>query len=275
MGEKAIEKKEKEKSQQLFVLVYSSFIIIFFGLLQFYAIAEVIPLGWCKEPVFWAGAVFWGLFGYFWYDIMCWLRKGHYWLGFALVLTLAVAGYFGFQQFYRWIFWSFSAFGIRALLTVITNMKEEEENKGLIEGTREDAFARLGKHFIKVTKVRWTGWNIQYALFFTEESLVAMKIGGQFSDHYSYWTGVVLDEGLERVTVDKVLALNKDNFGIPYKDISRIEVRKSSAGIMGPRTGVLKIEGKREEEFDIRADQDFNECTKTLKKHLAEKLLVA
>lgn len=227
--------------------------------------------------MFWAGAVFWGLFGLYWYDIMSWFRREHYWLGLVLTVFVVVINspFVGSHPFLIWISWSLATFGIRAFFSVITNMKEEGENKGLIEGTREDAFTRPGKHFIKVTKVRWTGWNIQYALLFTEESLVAMKIGGQFSDHYSYWTSVVLDEGLERVTVDKVLALNKDNFGIPYKDISRMEVRKSSAGIMGPRTGVLKIEGKREEKFDIRADQDFDECTKTLKKHLPEKLAIA
>jgi hypothetical protein len=88
---------------------------------QVLAIVEVIPLGWHRMPLFWAGAIFWGIFGYYWYNIMMWLHKEHYWIGIVIVVILSVGGYFGLQQFYRWILLSFTVFGIRCLREVLAN----------------------------------------------------------------------------------------------------------------------------------------------------------
>ena len=49
------------------------------------------------------------------------------------------------------------------------------------------------KGAFRVTKVKWTGANIQYAALFLEDKVIFVKIGGQFADpNFSVSLGLVL-----------------------------------------------------------------------------------
>jgi len=115
---------EKKSRKQLFLSAYILFLTVFFALVQIWAVLEVIPLGWHRELVFWVGAVFWGVFGFFWHEIMCWFQKENWWAGFALVFAIGVLALFApktgpisLKQFLFWSPLSIATLGTRALFT--------------------------------------------------------------------------------------------------------------------------------------------------------------
>jgi hypothetical protein len=115
---------EKKSRKQLFLSAYILFLTVFFAILQIWAVLEVIPLGWYREPVFWAGAFFWGVFGFFWHEIMCWFQKENWWAGFALVFAMGVlallapkTGPISLQQFLTCSPLSIVTLGTRAFFT--------------------------------------------------------------------------------------------------------------------------------------------------------------
>lgn len=93
------------------------------GILQALVVIQVMPRGWHTEPVFWAGAFFWGVFGFFWHEIMCWFQKKNWWLGLALVSTIGVLALFApktgvdaFGQFLCWGPGSIATLAVRVIL---------------------------------------------------------------------------------------------------------------------------------------------------------------
>ena len=94
-----------------------------FGVLQIFGVLEVIPLGWHKEPIFWLGAIFWSIVGYYWIDITSWFHKTNWWLGFILLFIWGIiplqpiekTGPLAFlRQFGMWAGCSIVAASIRA-----------------------------------------------------------------------------------------------------------------------------------------------------------------
>ena len=155
------------------------------------------------------------------------------------------------------------------------------------------------KGSFRVNKIKWTGLDIQYAILFLKDRMLFVKVGGQFADTgigaviggvagggIGAGLGHVIEEkvrgssfkkredkikSFEKMSIDELLKMDKKNFDIPYKDISKIEIKKG-VGISGPRTGVLSIEGKKKEKFNIAINQKFEECEKIVKEALPDKL---
>jgi len=146
----------------------------------------------------------------------------------------------------------------------------------------------------RVTKVKMFGGNVQYAALFLKDKVIFAKIGGQFSD--PLWGALVgLTVGgavgamvgqkigqrtvtkkqekktdvLKNLSEEKILKADKNNFEVLYSDVSNIEIKKSSTGINGPRTGTLGL-GKNK--FDITFGQKYEDCEKIIKKVLGKKV---
>src|SRR3989344_4314221 len=116
--------------------------------------------------------------------------------------------------------------------------------------------------FFRVNKLKWTGGNIQYALLFLHDRMVFAKVGGQFADAASGqimgataggFLGAIVGDRIEKklrksssekrnekilgfsgMDSAEILALDKNNFEIVYKDISTIEVKKALLSITSP-----------------------------------------
>jgi hypothetical protein len=80
-------------------------------------------------------------------------------------------------------------------------------------------------------------------------------------------------KSLTKLSINEIIKLDKNNFEIIYKDIFKIEIKKTSGvGSTGARVGTLSIEGKKKEKYDIIMNQKFEECEKIVKEVLSDKL---
>ncbi|MGF3573731.1 MAG: hypothetical protein ACQXXG_09990 [Candidatus Bathyarchaeia archaeon] len=148
------------------------------------------------------------------------------------------------------------------------------------------------KGYFLAEKVFWSKSNIHYALFFTSKRSVAAKVGGQLKD---FLGPVAMEEyarkaeALKEVSIESILKADKDNFEIPYTDITHIEVKKAGWKdklITEMRTiGTMTIKGKEEHKFQItRAfivdpssptglkPQKLEDCIKVIRSVLSDKL---
>ena len=149
-----------------------------------------------------------------------------------------------------------------------------------------------------VTKVKWTGGNKQYSMLFLKDRLVFVKTGGQWSDPQLVYAipgaaiggavgGLVgaavaskvsksnfkkvkeKEKTAKGLSVETILRGDKNNFQVLYKDIKKLEVKKSNVGVNGARLGVFKVNGNG---FDITIGQKYENCEKVVKKFLGNKL---
>jgi len=149
------------------------------------------------------------------------------------------------------------------------------------------------KGSFRVEKVRWSKSNIYYALLFTPKRLVAAKIGTQTKKMVGLALGGVLGyylagrgdkekkeaEALQKASIKSILEADKDNFEIPYSEITRFEINKPTLGSRlmsdtGSITGVIKIIGKNEQKFRIPSGQNFEDCVNIARSVLPDKLVV-
>lgn len=118
---------------------------------------------------------------------------------------------------------------------------------------------------IKVDWERWTGIRGQYGLVFTEDSLIGVRFGGFFRSR----SDSSILEKLEGKSADEIMALNKRNFRVSYKDITKVEFRGS---VSDDRAGNLWIKGKINRRFIIQPDQDYEKCIKIFETFLPGKV---
>ncbi len=158
----------------------------------------------------------------------------------------------------------------------------------------------------RVNKVNFWSANVQYMVLFLNDRLLFVKVGGQFADG-AVSTGTVvgavaggavgavigsiiggkLDKSkrekkiletasninrFSEMSADELVSIDKANYEIPYKNISKIEIQKSAVGANGPRTGTLSIQCAKKEKFDIAPNQDYKFCAETVKTLLADKI---
>ncbi len=157
------------------------------------------------------------------------------------------------------------------------------------------------KGSFRVNKLRWAASNTQYSVLFLKDRMVFVKLGGQFADvgiggviggvtfgGIGAGLGHELEEKLRgssfkkrdekiksfsKYSVEELLQIDKKNFEVLYRDVSRIEIKKTLiGGLGGPRIGIFSIEGKKKEKFDIAPNQEFEGCQKTVKNILANKM---
>jgi hypothetical protein len=154
------------------------------------------------------------------------------------------------------------------------------------------------KDSFRVMKNKKLGGYTEYALFLLEDRMVVAKIGKKgsfdfsdfsFSNSSNGLTGFVVDlifgivvvscqsfwqlafknsgekflrlenrtSPYTKMPTGAILRLNKDNFELPYDDISSIKMEKRGLSKQGR---FLRIEGKRNETFEIAGGQDPDHC---------------
>ncbi len=149
------------------------------------------------------------------------------------------------------------------------------------------------KGAFRVTKVKMFGGNVHYAALFLQDRIVFAKVGGQLSDPlFGALAGMAIGGGIgavvgqkigqkkvtekqekrtdvaKKLSVAQILGADKNNFEVLYSDIEKVEIKKSSTGINGPRTGVLALDKHK---FDITFDQKYEDCEKIVKSVLGKK----
>lgn len=86
-------------------------------------------------------------------------------------------------------------------------------------------------------------------------------------------------EAMQKASMKSILEADKDNFEIPYSEITRLEINKPTLGARfmsdtGSITGVVKIVGKNEQKFQIVSGQNFEDCVNIVRSVLSDKLVV-
>ena len=122
----------------------------------------------------------------------------------------------------------------------------------------------------------------KYALVFSSDCVVAVKIGGILGTTLGYYFGTVgltlydrrlskkADE-LRDVSLDEVLRADKDNFMIPYQDITKVEMKKG--GILSP-TKITFFTKDRKYTFNLLKRKIFDDCVELIKSILPDKVVV-
>lgn len=156
-----------------------------------------------------------------------------------------------------------------------------------------------------VTKVRLTHTNINYLMLFTNDRVIFVKVARRNLRLVAGETGLALllgsaaegltgahatpapsmaplpaGEAAERtnalssISADDLIGTDKDNFGLLYRHISRIRMKKSTIGHIGARSGVidLNILGKKRATFDIVKGQDYEQCRSVVAAVMSDKL---
>jgi hypothetical protein len=130
----------------------------------------------------------------------------------------------------------------------------------------------------------------RFALVFTEDELICIKIGGTLSifatllgesvdagygistitDVYNHIIDKRVDK-LKNMQVQDILDLDKLNFSIPYGDIDKIEIRKKS--ILSPKgRRVIDIKTKSKKYwFRIVEEKAFDDCVNLVNRILPNK----
>jgi len=156
------------------------------------------------------------------------------------------------------------------------------------------------KGTFRVTKVRALKSNIQYQILFLKDKALFVKTGGQMADGglggilggslggmIGAGIGTAIDakvrKSLDKKIKDKVsslvdmeeteiINLDKNNFAFPYEEIFKMKMKKSFMSLNGARTGVLVIEGKKKEIYDICVNQQYDECERIVHLILPDKI---
>jgi len=150
----------------------------------------------------------------------------------------------------------------------VLTLKSSTESKLTAVRKQEYEISKERYGSFAVNKIYMAKPNVQYAFIFTRDSLIAAKIGGQSAT-------IAQAEKLEEfksTPVNAILEADKRNFEIRYDQISKLEVKKSSIGKSGARSGVIKITGKEKAEYDIAAGQVYEDCVQIIQSALPTKL---
>lgn len=119
----------------------------------------------------------------------------------------------------------------------------------------------------------------KYAIVFYLESLVAAKLGGVLGTtigHSFGITGLAIynrnmskkAEKLKDIPIDEVLRADRDNFMIPYQDITKVEMKKG--GMLSP-TKFTFITADDKFTFNLLDREKFNDCVELIKSILPNK----
>ena len=151
-----------------------------------------------------------------------------------------------------------------------TALSLQSSTESKLKTFREQEYKTSGERYgsFAVNKIHMIKPNVQYAFIFTRDSLIAAKIGGQSA-------AIAQAEKLEdfkSMPVNSILESDKKNFEIRYDQISKLEVKKSSIGKSGARSGIIKITSKEKTEYDIATGQVYEDCVRILQSALPNKL---
>ena len=134
------------------------------------------------------------------------------------------------------------------------------------------------KGSFEVTKVRLAHANINYAMVFTNDRVIFVKVargnlrpvGGKTDPTLLLGSAATLSS----ISADDLIGTDKDNFGLLYRHISRIRMKKSSIGHNGARSGVIDLDilGKKRVTFEIMKGQDYEQCRSVVAAVMPDKI---
>jgi len=111
-----------------------------------------------------------------------------------------------------------------------------------------------------VLKIRRGGSNITYLVIFDKERILFIR-PDKISTERLDWS------------LDEILDMDKQNFGIPFDEVAKIELKHSTYGVNGIRAGKMIISYKtHQDSFDILPTEAFDHCEKLIKDFLPSKL---
>jgi len=97
-----------------------------------------------------------------------------------------------------------------------------------------------------VLKIRWGGLNITYLVIFDKERILFIRPDKISTDRLDW-------------SLDEILDMDKQNFGIPFDEVAKIELKHSTYGVNGIRAGKMIISYKNHQDsFDILPTEAFD-----------------
>jgi hypothetical protein len=114
--------------------------------------------------------------------------------------------------------------------------------------------------------------NTHYAVLLLKDSLVFIKTSSEFSGHDVH---PLMEKDLQRfsnMSKEELVLLNKKNFIVNFDEIISLDLKKSSFGLNGPKTGQLTIKGKTISKFEISPMQNFEAILSMVRSALPGKL---
>lgn len=129
-----------------------------------------------------------------------------------------------------------------------------------------------------VTKVRLAHANINYFMLFTNERVIFVKAARRNLGPVAGETDLAVLLGsaaaLSSISADDLIRTDEDNFGLFYRHISRIRMKKSTIGHNGARSGVIDLDilGKKRVTFEIMKGQDYEQCRSVVAAVMPDKL---
>ena len=121
----------------------------------------------------------------------------------------------------------------------------------------------------------WTPWlgPKSYAFLFTSNRLIGVRIKRFTGRKTRKMVSRVLKKELKKVSFESILKADKDNFEIPYSEITRIGMKKSS--LADRYAGTLEIYTlTKKDKFEITSGHDFEQCVEVVRSVLPEKLVI-
>jgi hypothetical protein len=124
-----------------------------------------------------------------------------------------------------------------------------------------------------VTKVRLAHPNISYVMLFTDDRVIFVKAARPSLRSIAGEIDLALLLG-SAASADDLIRTDRDNFGLLYRHISRIRMKKSSIGHNGARSGVIDLDilGKKRATFDMLKGQDYEQCRSVVAAVMSDKL---
>ena len=121
-----------------------------------------------------------------------------------------------------------------------------------------------------------------YFLFFTPSRVIAARGGGTFGSNFARYSGSMIGglisalkekeigEELAQLSPDEILVGDKDNFEIPYGDITKVEVK--NPGFLSSVGSVIIHTGKKKYQFNETSSKEiFDRYRELVKTVLADK----
>jgi len=185
--------------------------------------------------------------------------------------TPSIRGYFGNWQLVTiWV--------SRDRVDYVTPLNSSNETgPASVQAAPPNEFVNfLGK--ILVTKTRWINSSIQYGMLLQPGRLIFVKIGRQFPNEHQVHKLEALLEPDKGLSVEDLLALDKQNFQLTSVDISQVQVHKTSKNYASPRTGfmgtgAIKIKGHHSEYVEMWPNQHLKEAVELLNQALPGKII--
>ena len=152
-----------------------------------------------------------------------------------------------------------SYFGIILFVVISTGWflySKKQRKKSIIK-----ACNAINEPSISVLSVRWNDRNFTFVIIFENNRLLFIRPEKIQNDSKNF-------------SHDELLKMDKMNYVIPFEEISKIKLKKTTMGVNAGRSGKIIIHSSKKQSFDILEQESFEKCEEILRKFLPNKLEV-